>query len=174
MKKLLAFLMFGSVALTSLQACAQDKKPVSPHTSTSQTLSSGAHIKITYGAPSVRGRKIGDNLEPKAGQLWRAGADSATTFETSKDVTIEGQALPAGKYAFFALDNGDGSWTLIFNKTWATWGAYDYEKNKSEDALKVNVKPGKGAFTEKLTYKIDKSGKVSLLWGDLNVAFNVK
>jgi len=177
MKKLLAFLMFGSVALTSLQACAQDEdksKRPSPPAKTTQTISSGATITIDYSAPSVKGRKIGSDVEPKQGQVWRAGANEATVFEVNKNVTVEGKPLPAGKYAFFTLDNGDGTWTLIFNKTWKTWGAYDYEKNKGADALKVNVKPGKGAFTEKLTYKIDKSGKVSLLWGDLDVAFNVK
>ena len=60
-----------------------------------------------------------------------------------------------------------------FNKKWDTWGAFDYEKNKGEDALQVKVKPTKGAPAEKLTYTIDKSGKVTLMWGDRNVSFNV-
>src|SRR5689334_2927888 len=100
MKKLLAFLMFGSVALTSLQACAQDedksKRPSQPAKAT-QTISSGATVTIDYSAPSVKGRKIGSDVEPKQGQVWRAGANEATVFEVNKNVTVEGKPLPAGK-----------------------------------------------------------------------------
>jgi hypothetical protein len=71
-------------------------------------------------------------------------------------------------------DNGD-SWTVIFNKVWKTWGAYDYEKNKGEDALLVTVAPQEAATSqEKLTYTIDDSGKVSLSWGTKVVSFSVE
>jgi hypothetical protein len=107
------------------------------------------------------------------GQVWRAGANEATVFETDKDVKVEGRTLPAGKYALYMLPE-EKEWTIIFNKTWKQWGT-DYEKNKDQDILRVKVKPGKaGNFTEKLTYKIDKDGDVSLLWGDLKVEFKVK
>jgi len=56
-----------------------------------------------------------------------------------------------------------------------TWGAFDYNKNKDKDILKVNVKPGKAPqFSEKLTYTISKDGKVSLLWGDIETDFKVE
>ena len=162
--------------LVNLSACAQNdksKRP-SPPAKATQTLSSGATISIDYSQPALKGRTIGKDIEPMNGQIWRAGANEATVFETDKDVQVEGQKLPAGKYAFFTISNGN-EWTLIFNKTWKTWGAYDYEKNKAEDALKVKVQAGKGSSSvEKLTYTIDKGGKVSLAWGDLLVNFNVQ
>ncbi len=165
-----------AAAITSLVACGQDKaKRPSPPATAKETIASGAVVTIEYSQPSVKGRTIGKDLEPKVGQVWRAGANEATTFEVSKDVKVEGQALPAGKYAFFTLWNNDDTWTLIFNKVTKTWGAYDYDKNKGQDALKVNVKPGKApAFAEKLTYTIAKDGKVSLQWGDVAVDFKVE
>lgn len=167
-------LLVSSIAV--LTACGQNNsKMASPPASVKETLASGAVVSIDYSQPSVKGRTIGKDLEPKQGQVWRAGANKATVFTVSKDVKVEGQTLPAGKYAFFTLWNADNSWTLIFNKKSDTWGAFDYEKNKGEDALKVNVTPGKApSFTEKLTYTISKDGKVSLLWGDVETDFKVE
>ena len=60
----------------------------------------GANITIKYSSPSVKGRPIyGTNLVPYGGKVWRAGANSATVFETDKDITVEGKKLPAGKYS---------------------------------------------------------------------------
>ena len=173
MKKFALLLNFLLLA-TIFVACAQEdksKRP-SPPAVAKETISSGATVTINYGQPSVKGRTIGKDLEPMEGKVWRAGANEATVFETDKDVTIEGKSLPAGKYAFFTIDNGS-EWTLIFNKTFNQWGAYDYKE--ADDALRVTVKPEKAkSFSEKLAYNVDKSGKVSLLWGDHDVSFNVK
>ena len=176
MKKLSSLAMLTAISFLTLTACAQNdksKRP-SPPVVAKQTISSGATVTIDYSQVSLKGRTIGKDVEPMDGQIWRAGANEATIFEVDKDVKIEGQTLPAGKYAFFTLSNGN-EWTLIFNKVWKTWGAYDYEKNKAQDALKVKVQAGKGsASADKLTYTIDKSGKVSLAWGTLLVSFNVQ
>jgi hypothetical protein len=167
-------LLFSGVLFLSLVACGQadkSKRP-SPPALAKETIKSGAVISIDYSQPSVKGRTIGKDLEPMEGKVWRAGANEATVFEVSKDVKIEDQPLPAGKYGFFTIMNGD-EWTLIFNKTYSQWGAFSYKE--ADDALRVKVKGGKAkAFAEKLTYTIDKSGKVSLTWGDKQVDFKVK
>src|SRR4051794_40702789 len=174
MKKFLSFVLLSAVLITSLNACAQgdkSKRP-SPPAKVTETISSGATVTIDYSQPSLKGRTIGKDVEPMNGKVWRAGANEATVFEVTKDVKVEGQTLPAGKYALYMLAN-DNEWTIIFNKKWDQWGT-DYEKNKDQDALKVKVKPmTAGTPTEKLTYTIDKSGKVTLMWGDRNVSFNV-
>jgi hypothetical protein len=177
MKKLYSALVFAILALLATTATAQkeDKaKRPSPPAVTSATIGSGARITINYSQPSVKGRTIGKDLEPMEGQIWRAGANEATVFETSKNISVEGKSLPAGKYALFAIKNGN-TCTLIFNKTWKTWGAYEYEKNKANDALNVTVQGSKApSFAEKLTYKISKDGMVSLLWGAEQVSFHVQ
>jgi zona occludens toxin (predicted ATPase) len=106
-------------------------------------------------------------------KVWRMGANEATVFETDKDVTINGQKLPAGKYSLFGLWAEDG-YTLIFNKAYQIWGT-QYEQNKDKDALRVkaNVKTADKA-QETLTYTIDKSGLASLLWGNMVISFNAE
>ena len=174
MKRLFLLTAFSSLLFSTLSVNAQEdksKRPSPPAKATAK-IASGAVITIDYSQPSLKGRTMGKDLEPKKGKVWRAGANEATVFEVTKPVTIEGKPLPAGKYAFFAIDN-DTEWTLIFNKTSNQWGAYDYKE--ADDALRVKVKPGKSATkTEKLTYTIDKSGKVSLNWGTVQVPFSVK
>src|ERR1700741_2849256 len=115
--------LFSAVLFLSLVACGQEdksKRP-SPPAMAKETLKSGAVISIDYSQPSVKGRTIGKDLEPMDGKVWRAGANEATVFETSKDIKVEGKALPAGKYALFTLSTGD-DWTVIFNKTASQWG----------------------------------------------------
>src|SRR6187401_3105518 len=163
--------IFSAVLFLSLIACGQNP-PASPPEKASETTDNGTVITINYSQPSVKGRTIGKDLEPLEGKVWRTGANDATVFEISKDVKIEGQALPAGKYGLFTIVNGD-EWTIIFNKTWKQWGAFGYKE--ADDALRVKVKGDKTkAFSEKMTFVIDKKGKVSLMWGDKQVDFKVK
>jgi len=167
-------ILFSAVLFISLVACGQQdksKRP-SPPAKAEATLNGGTLVSIDYSQPSVKGRTIGKDLEPMEGKVWRAGANEATVFEVSKDVTVEGKALPAGKYGLFILINDD-YWTIIFNKTWNQWGAFNYKE--ADDILRVKVKADKAKdFAEKLTYTIEKSGKVTLLWGDKKVEFKIK
>jgi len=167
-------LLFSAVLFMSLVACGQQdksKRP-SPPAKADATLSNGTVISIDYSQPSVKGRTIGKDLEPMDGKVWRAGANEATVFEVSKDVKVEDKDLAAGKYGFFTINNGD-EWTIIFNKTWNQWGAFNYKE--ADDALRVKVKADKAKdFSEKLTYTVEKNGKVTLLWGDKKVEFKVK
>ena len=67
--------------------------------------------------------------------------------------------------------NGD-EWTIIFNKTWKQWGAFSYKE--ADDALRVTVKSGKAPqFSERMTFQVAKDGKITLLWGDIEVDFKV-
>jgi len=161
-------------AATTKKAEDKSQRP-SPPAFVKQTINSGATISVDYSQVSLKGRTPGVDVEPKEDTVWRAGANEATVFETDKDVTINGQALPAGKYAFFTIKHGE-DWTLIFNKVWKTWGAYDYAtKNKDQDALQVTVKQEQPLVpSQKLLYTIDQSGKVTLHWGPEQVSFNVQ
>ncbi len=164
-------LIFSAVLFISVGVFGQNP-PASPAAKASETIESGAVITINYSQPSVKGRTIGKDLEPMEGKVWRTGANKATVFEVSKDVKVEDHALAAGKYALFTIVNGD-EWTIIFNKTSDQWGAFNYKE--ADDALRVKVKGDKAkAFSEKMTFVVNKNGKVSLLWGDKQVDFKVK
>jgi hypothetical protein len=173
MKKIFVAGLTGLSLLFAVTANAQEdksKRP-SPPAIVSQKVGD-VTITIDYSQPSVKGRTIGKDLEPKDGEVWRTGANEATVFEVDKDVMVEGKALPEGKYGLFTLVNGD-EWTIIFNKTWKQWGAFSYKEE--DDALRVTVKATKAdAFAEKFTISISETGTVTLLWGDRKVQFNVK
>ncbi len=170
MKKNL-LLALGLIAIIWVNA--QDKPaPKSPPATSKAELSSGAIVTINYSQPSVKGRTIGKNLEPLPGQIWRTGANKATVFEVSKDVTIHDKTLPAGKYALFSLVEGN-DWTLIFNKVWDQWGSFKYKQ--AEDALRISTKSEKApSFAETLNINVTNEGVVTLLWGDNKVSFAVK
>jgi hypothetical protein len=86
---------------------------VSPH-ETSNAVVDGARISITYGRPSVRGRKIFGALVPY-NRVWMPGADEATIVETSAALQFGEFKLPAGSYSLYTLP-GESKWTLIINK----------------------------------------------------------
>lgn len=169
MKKLLLFSTIVIAISTISTACAQ--KP-SPAAIAKGTIANGNEITINYSSPALKGRTIGKDVEPMQGKIWRAGANDATVFEITKDATINGKPLPAGKYGFFTLDNGS-DWTIIFNKTFKQWGAFSYKE--ADDALRINVKASKtNTSMDRLTYTISASGKVLLNWGTLQIDFDVK
>lgn len=142
----------------------------SPAAQASATLGNTT-ISIEYSQPSVKGRTIWGELVPY-GQIWRTGANEATTFEVSNDVNIEGQHLKAGKYALFTIPEED-EWTIIFNKEADLWGTDEYDA--AQDALRIKVASAEAPqFTEQLTFTIDDSGTVSLLWEEVQVAFDVE
>lgn len=173
MKNLFSFILTGFLVLAACSSSAQtdkSKRPSPPATAVQKV--GETNINITYSQPSVKGRTIGVDLEPMEGKVWRAGANESTVFEVDKDVVVEGKILPAGKYGFFILVNGE-SWTLIFNKTWVQWGAFDYKE--ADDVLRVPVRDREAdTFSEKLTYKINKDGNVSILWGNRDIGFAIQ
>ncbi|AOW10113.1 DUF2911 domain-containing protein [Flavobacterium gilvum] len=164
--KISLLVLFSFFAISFVNA---QEKPKSPPEKATGTIN-GATIQINYCSPSVKGRKIWGELVP-FDKVWRAGANEATTFETDKDLTIEGSKLPAGKYSFFVIPN-EKQCILVFNKEAKQWGAYKY--NEKEDQLRVTVKP-KVAKTsaEQLVYVIN-AKDVVLSWDNWDIGFKVK
>ncbi len=127
-------------------------------------------VAITYSSPAVKGRTIWGDLE-KYDAVWRTGANEATTIEFNTDVTINGQALPAGKYGLFSIPREDGDWTVIFNTVWNQWGAYEYDETK--DALRIDVSPEmQDQTTERLKFSVE-GGDVIFNWDKVSWAFSV-
>jgi len=160
-----------SVACLSLALFAvarhaqQDKsKRPSPPASATLDLGGGKSITIDYSSPRAKGRKIYGELVPY-GQVWRAGANEATTFVTTADVTVGGAAVPAGNYTIYAIPNKD-KWTLVISKKTGEWGT-DYAGPSSDLArvdMKVSTLP---APVENFTISFDKSangGSLNIDW----------
>jgi hypothetical protein len=128
-----------------------------------------ADVKVTYGRPKVKGREIWGSLVPYD-KVWRAGADEATTITFSKDVKVEGKAVPAGTYGLFFLPTKD-KWTVILNKVPKQWGAFRYAE--AEDLIRADVKPTMSdASVEELTYEIA-GDKLILKWEKVAVPVSI-
>lgn len=131
-------------------------------------------ISITYFRPNVKGRKVWGDLVP-FDKVWRSGANNATVFEISNDVTVNGQPLPKGKYSLHSIPTTNDV-TLIFNKTWDQWGSFNYDEK--QDQLRVKVKPQITTVPrETLMYEFegvkDNSTDAVLSWEKWRIPFTV-
>lgn len=88
-------------------------------------------IEVFYNRPSKKDRLIFGELVP-FGQVWRTGANEATTFDTNKDLTIGGETLKAGKYTLWTIP-GEREWTVIFNSKMYPWGV-NFSQEASREA----------------------------------------
>lgn len=168
---LIAVLFLGTV--TALNAQKDKSKRKSPPAQATAMIGA-ASVTVDYSSPAVKGRTVWGDLVPYD-KVWRTGANEATTFETDKDLLIDGQKLPAGKYAFFTIPTKD-KWTIIFNSDADQWGAYGYKLKK--DVLRVEVSPMElEEQVEHLVFEVEKgaknTGKVMMKWDKLGVGFDV-
>jgi hypothetical protein len=75
----------------------------------------GTRVTVQYSRPRARGRTGLFGTRIHDGELWTAGANAATTLALNKDVTINGQAVPKGKYSvWLAIARGD--WEMILDR----------------------------------------------------------
>jgi hypothetical protein len=127
----------------------------SPPASATCDLGGGKTIKTDYSSPRMKGRKIYGDLVP-FGEIWRTGANDATTFVPGADVVIGGKTVPAGSYTIFTLPTAD-KWTLIVNKKTGEWGIpYKYE---SDELARIDMKVSQlDAPVENFTIAYDKTG----------------
>ncbi|MCB0571062.1 MAG: DUF2911 domain-containing protein [Phaeodactylibacter sp.] len=154
--------------------------------SVTQFIGNDAQITFTFSRPGVKGRTVWGDIVPYGltpGNKysdnkpfpWRAGANENTTMEINKDVKVEGQPLPAGKYSIHMIPS-EKDWVVIFNKKSDQWGSYKYDE--AEDALRVTVTPAKAPHEEWLTFGFDditdNSVVAYLHWEKLMVPFKVE
>jgi hypothetical protein len=151
MQKRIAFVIGMIFTLTLFTAC---QKRSSPPASATCDLGGGKTIRTNYSSPRMKGRRIYGDLVP-FGQVWRAGANEATTFVTTGDVIVGGKTLPAGSYTIFTIPAAD-QWVLIINRKTGEWGIpYKYE---SDELARVDMTVSKlPAPVENFTIGYDKS-----------------
>jgi hypothetical protein len=158
MKKfaLLTSFLFALTLFACAQMGSQEKsKRPSPPASAECKFSDGKTVTIDYSSPRMKERKIFGGLVPY-GQVWRTGANEATTFVTGADVTVGGQNVPAGSYTIFTIPEAD-KWTLVISKKTGEWGT-DYPGEK-EDSGRVAMSVSKTAApVENFTIAFDQAG----------------
>jgi hypothetical protein len=139
----------------------QDKaKRPSPAATATFDLGGGKSVTIDYSSPRAKGRKIYGGLVP-FGQVWRTGANEATTFVTNTDLVVGGTAVPAGSYTLFTIPATD-KWTLILSKKTGEWGT-DYP-GATNDLARIDMKVSSlPAAVENFTIAFEKAGMVATL-----------
>jgi len=166
-------LAVAAAALAAGQALAQVEVPrVSQAATVSQTVGT-TKIEIAYSRPGVKGRAIWGGLVPY-NEVWRTGANEATTISFSDPVSVGGTMLPAGTYSLATIPTAE-EWTVIFSKQQDLWGMYEYKPEM--DALRIKAKPQAAEHTEWLTISFPSvapdSAEVALAWEKVRVAFTV-
>jgi hypothetical protein len=131
-------------------------------------------VKIDYSSPGAKGRKIWGELVP-FGEIWRTGANEATTITFSDAVKINGSELPAGTYGIHTIPN-ENEWEFIFSKDTKVDGSSNF--NKDNEVLRIKAKPEEHHFMERMTFLFtdvtDNSASVNLLWDKLKVSFKME
>jgi len=156
-----AVLCLGFALTVSSSHAQQDKsKRPSPAATATLDLGGGKSVTIDYSSPRAKGRKIYGELVPY-GQVWRTGANEATTFVTPADITVGGTPVPAGSYTLFTIPAKD-KWTLILCKKTGEWGT-DYP-GPSNDLARVDMKVSTlPAPVENFTISFEKSSGGAIL-----------
>ena len=165
------------VALVCVAAsvAAQDQPPKikpSQHGSVSQRVNETV-LTVEYNRPVARGRELFGRLVPY-GRIWCPCADDATTVEVSTAVRIDGHELAAGKYSLWT-EPGPDEWTVIFNRTAATWHT---KYPEGQDALRVKVKPREGSHMETMAFYFPvvdgRKAELVLHWGTTIVPLGIE
>ncbi len=152
------------IALTNVNAQELKMPQPSSTQSVSQDFGLGS-ISVIYSRPNVKGRKIFGELVP-FGKVWRTGANAATVITFSEEVKINGETIPAGKYALFSIP-AEKEWTVILNKNTEQWGAYTYKESDEFKRFKVQAQQINSAvetFTIQFTNVFPTSAQLELVW----------
>src|SRR3954465_361134 len=175
MRKQATILMLLTFIALSLAAQQQDKsKRPSPPGTAEVTFADGKKVTINYSRPSAKGRKIVGGLVPYD-QVWRTGANEATSLKTDTDLVIGGTTVPAGSYTLYTVP-ASGSWKLIINKQTGQGGT-NYEQGQDLARVDMNVTTVSQPV-EQFTISFDKTGgdsaKLNLDWEKTRASVEVK
>ena len=124
----------------------------------------GKTLRVDYGAPSMRGRKVMGGLVPY-GEVWCAGANDATTLTTDADLEVAGLKVPKGSYTLWAIP-GKTEWTLIVNRQTGQWHT-EYDESRDLGRVKIQVKTlakPVERFRIELKPSSSNQGTLSLIW----------
>jgi hypothetical protein len=173
MKKFFIFSLIGIAVIAAIVAFIgfiqlKNTKSFSPEDEV-VFKQNGLSVSVFYNRPSKKGREIFGGLVPYD-QVWRTGANEATTFETNKDLTIQGQTLRAGKYSIWTIPR-ESNWTVIFNAEHGQWGLNskgEANRNPELDVLKVEAHAVRqDQEFEQFTIAFEKTGEdaeMVLMW----------
>jgi len=153
-------------------------KPLSPKKTVSFKVDD-IELEVFYNRPSKREREVFGALVPY-NQVWRTGANEATTFETNQALKVGQDSLPAGKYTLWTIPN-DSTWNVMFNSKQYAWGV-DMEMKPMRkprfDVINIEVPVQKiDTSVEQFTIGFDNSTdnlSLTMAWDDTKIVVPLK
>ncbi|MCX8472406.1 MAG: DUF2911 domain-containing protein [Sediminibacterium sp.] len=150
-------------------------KALSPNNTIVQEFGVG-NIDLIYSSPSLKGRAVFQANSPLAplGQMWRLGANAATSIKFSTDVSFGGKEVKAGDYVLYAIPN-EKEWTIILNKGLKNWGTGGYKESDDLVRIKATVQQLQNAesfesFNINFEDVKSETGFLVFRWGTIQVS----
>jgi hypothetical protein len=180
LKRLLIFLTLVALGLLLYSVFVENifAPRLSPKDSAKLELND-LNLKVEYNRPSKREREVFGALVP-FNEVWRTGANEATTFETNKDLMIDGALLKKGKYTIWTVPM-EKVWRVMFNTKQYKWGVNEKMEpmwDPNFDAIEIEVPTQELDDTvEKFTIAFDNSTgnlKLTLAWDRTLIAIPIQ
>ena len=180
LKRIIFFLLIVAIGILGYSFLFTNvfEKPLSPKDTVEFHLND-LELEVFYNRPSKRERHIFGGLVPYD-QVWRTGANEATTFETNKALKIGNDSLPAGKYTLWTIPN-DTLWNVIFNTKMYPWGVDDTMKPMRDpefDIINYQAKPVTlDSAVEQFTIAFDNSTDnlfLTMAWDQIKISVPLK
>lgn len=163
-----------ALAATLITPAAAQQIPFSQHGEVMQRVGF-TDITVTYNRPVARGRTLFGGVI-NWGRVWNPGADSATTIGFTRDVTVEGHSLPAGRYTIWMIPTEGAPWTVIFSRAVDIF--HTPYPGEEHDAARMTIAPERGAHMEVLAFYFpivaQDSTVLRMHWGETIVPLTIR
>lgn len=163
--------VFTVLTVLTVPTAATAQIRASERSTLTQTVD-GTVIRLDYARPRLRGRAPIFGKVVKWGEVWTPGANWATTLESSKLITIDGRAMPKGKYSVWLVVRETGAWTLVLDPDHHRF--HEDPPDSSATQIRLPVTPAAAPVTEVLTWSFPEirvnGGTLALQWAETRVS----
>lgn len=144
--------------------------------SITQTID-GTKLTVEYSRPRSRGR------DPLFGtravhwdEVWTPGANWATTLDVSRNVKLNGNSVPKGKYSVWLIVRKSGDWTAVLEPRTRLFHMSPPDSNATQ--VRFPVKRQEVTFTDVLTWSFPalraNGGTLALEWERTRIAMDIE
>jgi hypothetical protein len=163
----------ASIPLAATPAAAQIR--ASEIGSFSQIID-GTKITMQYSRPRVRGRMpMFGSRAVHWDEVWTPGANWATTFDVSRDIKLNGNAVPKGTYSVWLVVKEKGDWTMVLDPKPRRY--HMNPPDSSTQQVRFPGHPEEGPFTEVLTWSVpdikSSGGTLAMQWATTRVPMRI-
>ena len=172
---LIVVVLLGVAGYGGLKYLTSQTKKASPEDIV-EYKSEDLTLSIFYCRPYKKNREIFGGLVPYD-EVWRTGANEATTFTTNKDITFEGKQVEPGTYTLWTIPQ-EKEWTIILNNKQYDWGVSwggVASREPEYDVVKIKV-PTQNLEkeVEQFTIAFEQDVNLTLSWDKTKVSVPIR